>query len=114
MDWFFALVSGLLGLLVGSFLNVVIWRVPRGESIVRPPSSCPACGHEIRWFDNVPVVSWLVLRARCRDCGAKISGRYPAVELAAGALFAGCYLVVASAWGLPWALPAYLYLAAIG
>jgi leader peptidase (prepilin peptidase)/N-methyltransferase len=98
-----------LGLLVGSFLNVVVWRVPRGESVVSPPSACPGCGHAIRPRDNVPVVSWLLLRGRCRDCGATISARYPLVELATGALFA------LTAWrvGLTWALPAYLYLAAI-
>jgi len=98
-----------LGLLVGSFLNVVVWRVPRGESVVSPPSACPGCGHAIRPRDNVPVVSWLVLRGRCRDCGATISARYPLVELATGALFA------LTAWrvGPTWALPAYLYLAAI-
>lgn len=78
---------GLLGLLVGSFLNVVIHRVPEGMSLVRPPSACPACGHPIRPYDNVPVLSWLVLRGRCRDCDVPISARYPAVELATGALF---------------------------
>lgn len=76
-----------LGLLVGSFLNVVIHRVPAGASLVRPPSACPACGHPVRAYDNVPVVSWLVLRGRCRDCEAPISARYPAVELLTGLLF---------------------------
>jgi len=105
-----ALVAGcaLLGLLVGSFLNVVVWRVPRGESVVSPPSACPGCGHVIRPRDNVPVVSWLVLRGRCRDCGATISPRYPLVELGTAALFA----LVAWRLGPTWALPAYLYLAA--
>jgi len=100
----------LLGLLVGSFLNVVVWRVPRGESVVAPPSHCPACGHAVRPRDNVPVVSWLILRGRCRDCDAAISSRYPLVELAAGLLFA----VVALRFGPAWELPAYLYLAAMG
>ncbi|TFH69547.1 prepilin peptidase [Cellulomonas sp. HD19AZ1] len=99
----------LLGLGVGSFLNVVIWRVPRDESVVRPPSACPSCGRPIAWYDNVPVVSWLVLRARCRRCGARISARYPAVEAVTGALFVGTAAVVG--WNL--ALPAFLYLAAI-
>jgi leader peptidase (prepilin peptidase)/N-methyltransferase len=71
----------LVGAVVGSFLNVVIARVPAGESVVRPRSRCPACGMEIAWYDNVPVVSWLVLRARCRRCGARISARYVVVEL---------------------------------
>ena len=98
-----------LGLLVGSFLNVVIWRVPRGESIVRPGSHCPQCERPIRPRDNVPVLSWLLLRGRCRDCAAPISGRYPAVELATAALFG------ALAWrfGPHAVLPAYLYLGAI-
>ena len=77
----------LAGLAIGSFLNVVIWRVPRGESIVSPPSHCPQCDAEIRGRDNIPVLSWLILRGKCRDCGAHISARYPGVELLTGALF---------------------------
>jgi leader peptidase (prepilin peptidase)/N-methyltransferase len=101
--------AAVLGLLIGSFLNVVVWRVPRGESIVSPPSACPRCGHAIRAYDNVPVVSWLVLRGRCRDCGEPISRRYPLVEGATGVLFA------LAAWftGLSWTLPALLYLVAV-
>ncbi|WP_046528359.1 prepilin peptidase [Cellulomonas sp. FA1] len=102
-------VAAVLGLAVGSFLNVVVWRVPRDESVVRPPSACPACGHPIRPRDNVPVVSWLLLRGRCRDCGAPISVRYPLVEATTSVLFA---LVVG--WlGASWALPAFWYLAAV-
>jgi len=71
----------LCGLVIGSFLNVVIARLPTGRSIARPPSACPACGAPIRWYDNVPVLSWLWLRGRCRACRAVISWRYPAVEL---------------------------------
>ncbi|MEC8425537.1 MAG: prepilin peptidase, partial [Myxococcota bacterium] len=66
---FFGIFAAVFGLLVGSFLNVCIARMPEDRSVVSPPSHCPACGHRIRWYDNVPVVSWLVLRARCRDCG---------------------------------------------
>ncbi len=103
-------VAAVLGLLIGSFLNVVVWRVPRGQSIVRPPSACPACGHAIRPWDNVPVMSWLVLRGRCRDCGAPISVRYPAVEAGTGLAFA-----LVTAWaGLVPELPALLYLTAVG
>lgn len=80
--------AGVLGLLVGSFLNVVVHRVPAGLSVVRPPSACPGCGHEVRARDNVPVVSWLLLRGRCRDCAEPISVRYPLVEAATGAAFA--------------------------
>jgi leader peptidase (prepilin peptidase)/N-methyltransferase len=77
-----------LGLAVGSFLNVVIHRVPRGESVVRPGSRCPRCETPIAGYDNVPVLSYLWLRGRCRHCGSRISWRYPAFELATGALFA--------------------------
>lgn len=102
--------AAVLGLMIGSFLNVVVWRVPRGESVAAPPSACPACGARIRPRDNVPVVSWLLLRGRCRDCTAPISRRYPLVELGTAVLFAG-----ATWWcGVSWALPAVLYLAAVG
>lgn len=110
MTWLLAVWSAALGLVIGSFLNVVIWRVPRGESIVRPPSHCPSCGHEVRPRDNVPVVSWLLLRGRCRDCHAPISARYPLVELATGLVF----VVLALRIGFEPELPAYLYLGAIG
>ena len=79
---------GLLGLLIGSFLNVVIHRVPAGLSLVSPGSACPACAHPVRARDNVPVLSWLLLRGRCRDCAAPIAARYPLVELTTAALFA--------------------------
>lgn len=85
--WFRILAFVLFGLLFGSFGNVVIWRLPRKESLSSPGSHCPSCGHSVRWFDNVPVASWLVLRAKCRDCGAPIAVRYPVVEAASGLLF---------------------------
>jgi leader peptidase (prepilin peptidase) / N-methyltransferase len=102
-------VVGLLGLAVGSFLNVVIHRVPRGESLVRPGSHCPRCGHAIRNRHNVPVAGWLMLRGRCADCSARISVRYPLVEAGTAALF----VAVAAKFGWSWQLPAFLYLAAI-
>jgi leader peptidase (prepilin peptidase)/N-methyltransferase len=77
----------LLGLLVGSFLNVVVHRLPRRESLVRPRSRCVECGTQIAAYDNVPVVSWLVLRGRCRHCGAAVSARYPAIEALTAATF---------------------------
>ena len=80
--------AALMGLLIGSFLNVVIWRLPRGESLVRPGSACPACGTPVRPYDNVPVLSWLLLRGRCRDCGEGISARYPLVEALTAVLLA--------------------------
>jgi leader peptidase (prepilin peptidase) / N-methyltransferase len=76
------------GLVVGSFLNVVAYRLPRDESLVHPRSRCPSCDTQLRAIDNVPVVSWLLLRGRCHHCGAAISARYPLVELATGALYA--------------------------
>ena len=82
-----------LGLVIGSFLNVCIHRLPRGESIVMPPSSCPACGAGIRWYDNLPVLGFLALGGRCRDCGARISPTYVIVELSVAALFGGHLLV---------------------
>jgi leader peptidase (prepilin peptidase) / N-methyltransferase len=82
------LAAGLAGLLVGSFLNVVAWRLPRGESLAHPPSHCPGCGEQIKPWDNVPVVSWLALHGRCRSCKTKISIRYPLVELSTGLLYA--------------------------
>ena len=86
------LVAAAAGLLIGSFLNVVTYRLPRGESLVSPGSRCPSCGTPVRPYDNVPVLSWLALRGRCRHCGSPISVRYPAVEAATAALYA---LVVA-------------------
>lgn len=90
--WFFVIYAGLVGLIVGSYLNVVIHRLPHQESTVLPRSRCPKCGAAIRARDNLPVVSWLLLRGRCRDCRAPISARYPLIELLSGALFAGCVL----------------------
>jgi leader peptidase (prepilin peptidase) / N-methyltransferase len=80
--------AALAGLVVGSFLNVVAYRLPCDESLVHPRSRCPSCGTQLRAIDNVPVVSWLLLRGRCHHCGAAISARYPLVELTTGALYA--------------------------
>jgi leader peptidase (prepilin peptidase)/N-methyltransferase len=79
---------GVFGSVIGSFLNVVVYRVPLGRSIVSPPSACGSCGHVVRAYDNIPLLSWLLLRGRCRDCGARISARYPLVELGGAAFFA--------------------------
>lgn len=98
----------LLGLMVGSFLNVVIHRVPAGESVVAPRSRCPRCGTELANRDNVPVVSWLVLRGKCRTCGTPISKRYPLVEALTAVLFG----MVAARFGFDAALPAFLVLTA--
>ncbi len=117
------LAVGAFGALIGSFLNVVVYRVPARRSVVSPPSACGACGHAIRAYDNIPVISWLVLRGKCRDCGARISPRYPLVELATAVtfgivawVFLPALVSAASAVALTAAilqLVAYLYLAAI-
>jgi leader peptidase (prepilin peptidase)/N-methyltransferase len=103
-----AAACALLGLLVGSFLNVVIWRVPRKESIVAPRSHCPGCDTPIAPRDNVPVLSWLLLRGRCRHCQTRISIRYPLIEIGCAALFAA----LGARFAHSWALPAYLVLGA--
>lgn len=92
------------GLVLGSFLNVVAARVPLRRSVVKPGSACMSCGTELAWRDNVPLVSWVLLRGRCRHCGTRIPWRYPAVELATAVLFAACFV----AFGLT----AYAFLAA--
>ena len=91
--------TGLLGACVGSFTNVVAWRLPRQESVVFPGSHCPKCGHAIRWHDNLPLLGWLLLRGRCRDCDAAISWRYPAVEALSAGLWISALLVWPGAGG---------------
>ena len=83
--------SFMMGTCIASFLNVVIWRVPRGESIVSPPSHCPKCGAEIRWWQNLPILSWLALRGKCAKCRATISPRYIIVETIGGVLFLAAF-----------------------
>jgi leader peptidase (prepilin peptidase)/N-methyltransferase len=85
IEW---VIAGLFGLLIGSFLNVCIYRWPRDLSVVRPRSACIACGKPIAWYDNIPVVSYILLRGRCRQCGARIHWRYPVVELTTAISFA--------------------------
>jgi leader peptidase (prepilin peptidase)/N-methyltransferase len=107
------LASGLLGLAVGSFLNVVVHRVPRAMSLSHPGSHCPVCGHPIRHRHNVPVLGWLLLRGRCADCRTRISPRYPAVELMTALLFLAVTARLADL-GLYAALPAFLWFVALG
>ncbi|WP_179398144.1 prepilin peptidase [Demequina lutea] len=104
-------IAGILGVIFGSFLNVVIWRVPRGKSLVRPGSACPKCGANVLPRDNVPIVSWLLLRGACRACKAPISARYPLVEAGTAAAFVVVVLLFPHD---PWAWPAWWYFAAIG
>lgn len=110
MPYYLAVWSLLFGLVIGSFLNVVIYRLPRRESLVSPGSHCPGCGTAIRWFDNIPVMSWLLLRGRCRSCRSSISMRYPLVEGLTGAAFLAAFLRVgpSAAVLLAWALIAVL------
>ena len=84
--WFFV-----VGAVVGSFLNVVIYRLPRGESVVWPGSKCSSCGAPVKWFNNIPILSWFILRGKCAECGAPFSIRYQAVELMTAVLFAACH-----------------------
>ncbi len=93
-----AVAFGLVGLALGSFLTVVTHRVPRGESLVAPRSRCPSCGTQLRNLDNVPLLSWVVLRGRCRACGARISAVYPLTELLTGGLFVGAAIEFDSIW----------------
>jgi leader peptidase (prepilin peptidase)/N-methyltransferase len=105
VGYFFVFV---IGAIVGSFLNVVIHRIPREESIVFPNSKCPKCGDPIKPYDNFPVVSWLLLKGKCRNCSAPIAWRYPAVELLTAVLFCGVFWQI----GFSWYLPVALYFAA--
>ena len=91
--WVVVLVAGLMGLALGSFLNVCAIRWAQDESVISPRSACPGCGNEIAWYDNIPVLSWILLRARCRRCGEWISVQYPLVELATGGIWAGMVLL---------------------
>jgi leader peptidase (prepilin peptidase)/N-methyltransferase len=110
VQYYFYAVSLLLGLVLGSFLNVVIYRLPRHESLVRPGSRCPSCKTPIRFYDNIPVASWLVLRGRCRACGSRISPRYPLVEAITGVAFALAFW----RFGLDWPLlVAWAFIAAM-
>ncbi|HSJ41265.1 MAG TPA: prepilin peptidase, partial [Xanthobacteraceae bacterium] len=82
-----AIAAALFGLCIGSFLNVVIYRLPLGQSLATPPSRCRNCGYSLRWYDNIPVLSWMILRGRCRKCGVSVSWQYPLVELVTAAVF---------------------------
>lgn len=95
-----ALLMGVLGLCLGSFFNVLIHRLPKDESIVSPGSRCPKCGHVLRWYENVPVLSWVALRGRCHACKAPISPRYVVVELLTGLLFVALYTRFGFTWSL--------------
>ncbi|MDR3748812.1 MAG: prepilin peptidase [Acidobacteriota bacterium] len=98
MDLTIECVLFITGLVFGSFLNVCISRIPREQSVVSPGSHCPSCGASVRWRDNIPLLSWALLRGRCRHCRAPISWRYPAVELLTGTLFSACFPYFGASW----------------
>ncbi|PIZ41783.1 prepilin peptidase, partial [Candidatus Aquicultor secundus] len=91
MDYFYTIAFFIFGAVIGSFVNVCAYRIPKGESIAYPPSHCPSCGEAIRYADNIPVVSYLILGGKCRSCGSRISLKYPIIELLTGALWAITY-----------------------
>jgi len=95
------IISIVLGLIIGSFLNVCIYRIPRNLSIVSPGSSCTACKEPIQPWDNIPLISYIILRGKCRNCGEKISPRYPAIEALNGLLYAAVFLKFGAGWHLP-------------
>jgi leader peptidase (prepilin peptidase)/N-methyltransferase len=94
----FLIYAGILGVSVGSFMNVCVSRLPRGESLIRPRSKCPGCGGPIAWYDNVPLLSWILLRGHCRQCRQPISIQYPAIELVTAAIWVGMALLYGPTW----------------
>ncbi|MCC6484094.1 MAG: prepilin peptidase [Armatimonadetes bacterium] len=106
-DWLSVAIVFVYGSIVGSFLNVLIWRLPRDESVVRPPSHCTVCGYTLRAWDNIPLISWLIYRGRCRNCGARISSRYFWIELFTGLLW------IAVWYRFGWSLEFFQYAAVI-
>lgn len=105
MEILFYIYLAIVGAIIGSFLNVVIYRVPKKESLVRPGSHCPHCGKPVRWYDNIPILSYTLLRGRCRQCKRSISQRYPMIEFLNGAL----YLAAGFKFGLEWELLVALF-----
>jgi len=102
-----------LGIMIGSFLNVVIYRIPKGESIAFPASKCQSCGTPLKWYHNIPLLSWLVLGGKCAFCRAKISAQYPVVELMTGVIFLVLYMKLGLVWYLPFVAASFAALLAL-
>jgi leader peptidase (prepilin peptidase)/N-methyltransferase len=109
MSWAVAVAAVAFGAVLGSFATVLIVRIPAGHDFIRGRSACTGCNAEIHWYDNIPVVSWLVLRGKCRQCSARISWMYPAVEVAVASLFLGIYLI----YGLSWTAAVLAFIAVV-
>jgi leader peptidase (prepilin peptidase)/N-methyltransferase len=112
-EWILTLGAFVIGAVVGSFLNVVIYRIPKGENIAFPSSHCTVCGTPLKWYHNIPVLSWLILKGKCAFCGAPISKRYPIVEIVTGILFVLLYWKVGLTWYLPFVWASFAALLAL-
>ncbi|HIQ47133.1 MAG TPA: prepilin peptidase [Sulfurovum sp.] len=108
-----ALIVFVFGAMIGSFLNVVIYRIPKGESIVFPSSKCQSCGNSLKWYHNIPIFSWLFLRGKCAFCKEKISIQYPLVEFITGLLFTALYVKLGLVWYLPFMAASFAALLAL-
>ncbi|MCF6206544.1 MAG: prepilin peptidase [Sulfurovum sp.] len=113
MDTLLTFLIFVLGTMIGSFLNVVIYRIPKGESIVFPASKCQSCQTPLKWYHNIPILSWLFLRGKCGFCGEPISKQYPIVELTTGLIFAALYLKLGLVWYLPFVAGSFAALLAL-
>ena len=112
-DTLYAVGAALLGLLIGSFLNVIIYRVPRGENIAFPASHCTACNHPLKWYHNIPVFSWLFLRGKCAFCGEPISKQYPIIELLTSLIWLMIFLKLGAVWWMPFVAASFTALLAL-
>ncbi|MDD3591526.1 MAG: prepilin peptidase [Sulfurovum sp.] len=113
MEWAITLFVFLFGIMIGSFLNVVIYRIPKGESIAFPASKCQSCGTPLKWYHNIPLLSWLALGGKCAFCRAKISAQYPVVELMTGVIFLALYFKLGLVWHFPFVAASFAALFAL-
>jgi leader peptidase (prepilin peptidase)/N-methyltransferase len=113
MEWIVMLFVFIFGIMIGSFLNVVIYRIPKGESIAFPASKCQSCGTPLKWYHNIPLLSWLTLGGRCAFCKEKISAQYPVVELITGVIFLALYFKLGLVWYFPFVAASFAALFAL-